>query len=582
MTTAKKRTMRNYLENEGLKLIIWGGWFAVNLYLFIDTYLRYRTTDKYHYLYMLLSESICISRACAAALNFNCAIILIPMCRTLLSFVRTKILKYIHSNPRRLINHMKGLHVMSAYTTCILGVTHALSHLVNGMRMHMNYSDYVPINPGPSKEGTTLPWFLGEVAGYTGIICLVALLIIIITSFKAVRRQKYELFWFAHHFSMVFLVSLCFHGMGGITKYQTNLDKHPRECHHLYQKTWKDPRMQHMCKEPPIFTPNGPSTWKWVIGPLILYVLDRIIRLYRSSKDCKIIRAIMHEGKVLELHMLKKGFKAKPGMYILVQCPQVAEFEWHAFTLTKVPTGKEGDAATFGVCIKVTGNWTEKLKEQLCGVDDDGVQLKRVAEDIIIHVNDEKHKPGKDGALPIIRVDGPYGSPNEDCFRYPVNVSVAAGIGITPFACTLNYLKYLDPTALNKNFKMKRIYLIWVCRDIREFTWFLSLMNDTIKHLESIGMPDMLVVQLYVTREAKLSADDPSMMDFKMQWFQKQLRHGRPKFDDILKEIAINYYKQRIGVFFCGPNPLANILYQSCVKTKHRGNAFIFHKESFA
>ena len=41
-------------------------------------------------------------------------------------------------------------------------VTHALSHLVNGMRMHMNYSDYIPINPGPSKEGTTLPWFLGE------------------------------------------------------------------------------------------------------------------------------------------------------------------------------------------------------------------------------------------------------------------------------------------------------------------------------------------------------------------------------------------------------------------------------------
>lgn len=56
-------------------------------------------------------------------------------------------------------------------------------------------------------------------------------------------------------------------------------------------------------------------------------------------------------------------------------------------------------------------------------------------------------------------------------------------------------------------------------------------------------MPDMLVVHLYVTREAKLTADDPSMMDFKMQWFQKQLRHGRPKFDDILKEIAISIYK---------------------------------------
>ena len=58
-------------------------------------------------------ESICISRACAGALNFNCAIIVIPMCRTLLSFVRTKLLKVSIENknisdfelwPRRLIS----------------------------------------------------------------------------------------------------------------------------------------------------------------------------------------------------------------------------------------------------------------------------------------------------------------------------------------------------------------------------------------------------------------------------------------------------------------------------------------------
>ena len=54
-----------------------------------------------------------------------------------------------------------------------------------------------------------------------------------------------------------------------------------------------------------------------MIGPLALYVIDRIMRLYRSSKDCKIVRVIMHEGKVLEIHMIKKGFKAKPGMVSL-------------------------------------------------------------------------------------------------------------------------------------------------------------------------------------------------------------------------------------------------------------------------
>ena len=29
--------------------------------------------------------------------------------------------QYIHSNPRRLMNHMKGLHIMCAYSICILG-----------------------------------------------------------------------------------------------------------------------------------------------------------------------------------------------------------------------------------------------------------------------------------------------------------------------------------------------------------------------------------------------------------------------------------------------------------------------------
>ena len=92
------------------------------------------------------------------------------------------------------------------------------------------------------------------------------------------------------------------------------------------------------------------------------------------------------------------------------------------FLFQKVPTGKEGDALTFAVCIKVTGNWTEKLKAQLCGIDsdDNSVQLKRVAEDIIIRINDNNdgttkgHESGDDeGALPVIRIDGPYGSPNE-------------------------------------------------------------------------------------------------------------------------------------------------------------------------
>ena len=58
----------------------------------------------------------------------------------------------------------------------------------------------------------------------------------------------------------------------GITKYQTNLGTHPRECHDLNKQTWLDPQMQARCKEGPEFTPNGPSVSAliknefWVVG----------------------------------------------------------------------------------------------------------------------------------------------------------------------------------------------------------------------------------------------------------------------------------------------------------------------------
>lgn len=576
------KNIRTFIQNQALKIFIWTVWLGVNIYLFTDTYLLYRNSDKYHYLYMLLKDSICLSRACAMALNFNCALILIPMCRTVNSFVRTKVLKYIHSNPRRLINHMKGLHIMCAFTICVLGVIHSLSHLVNVMRFRMNYTKVVEeLNPNKdSKEDTTLWFFLTEVAGWSGIVMLLVLSTVVLTSFQAVRRKHYEIFWFTHHLSLCFLILVGIHGLGGITKWQSNLKEHPRRCQSLDFKTWMNNTMN--C-EPPKFEPNGAQTWKWLIGPFCLYIIDRIIRWYRATRNVTIAKVTLHEGRVIELHMLKKGFKAKPGHYILVQCPDIAEFEWHAFTLSKIPTAKEGDAATFSVHIKVTGNWTELLKELLLeSCEENGVELKRVGDSCVMKVDAEWTESACRGALPIIRVDGPYGSPNEDSFRYPVNVSVAAGIGITPFACVLNYLKYLDPTNLNKKFKMKRIYLVWVCRDIKEFTWFLELMSDTVKHLESINMPDMLVCHLYVTRDSKLTTDDPSMIDQRMQWFQKRLNYGRPKFDEILKTIAQSYNKTRIGVFFCGPNPLAHALYEACTVTKDRENSFIFHKESFA
>ena len=50
--------------------------------------------------------------------------------------------------------------------------------------------------------------------------------------------------------------------------------------------------------------------------------------------------------------------------------------------------------------------------------------------------------------------------------------------------CPLNHSsRTLDPQCLSRNFKLQRMYLIWTCRDVKEFIWFLELMISTQKHV---------------------------------------------------------------------------------------------------
>ncbi len=66
------------------------------------------------------------------------------------------------------------------------------------------------------------------------------------------------------------------------------------------------------------------------------------------------------------------------------------------------------------VMVRVCGDWTEKLKD--------------------LAISDEGPK------IPFY-FDGPFYSPTEDVFDYEVSIIVGSGIGITPFASVLNYIK---------------------------------------------------------------------------------------------------------------------------------------------
>ncbi|WAR08375.1 NOX3-like protein [Mya arenaria] len=119
---------------------------------------------------------------------------------------------------------------------------------------------------------------------------------------------------------------------GKIVRGQSNIGDHdPEYCVDKYEQ-WGSPA-EPKCPLPQ-FTGSSPSTWQWIVGPVVLYVLERFVRFFRSNQQVVISKVVKHPSKVFELQMRKKGFSMGPGQYIFLQCPKISHLEWHPFTLT--------------------------------------------------------------------------------------------------------------------------------------------------------------------------------------------------------------------------------------------------------
>ena len=73
-----------------------------------------------------------------------------------------------------------------------------------------------------------------------------------------------------------------------------------------------------------------------MIGPFVIYIIERIVRFTRSLFYPVIVKVVEHPSKVMEIQFRKKGFHAEVGQYVFLNCPKVALFEWHPMTLTSV------------------------------------------------------------------------------------------------------------------------------------------------------------------------------------------------------------------------------------------------------
>ncbi|KAK1900515.1 NADPH oxidase 4 [Dissostichus eleginoides] len=478
-------SVRSWVANEGGKHLVLMLWLGANTWLFLKTFLLYSTGQQYHYLYKMLGLGLCISRASASVLNLNCSLVLLPMCRSLLTFVRGTHMVSSRET-RRLLDKSKTFHVACGVSICIFSVVHVSAHLANVVNFSVSYSeDFPALNlaryRGEGEDPKLI--ILTTIPGVTGVLL-----------------SNYEIFWYTHNLFIVFYIILMVHMVGGALKYQTNLEGHPPGCLRANQSSTEQQGEE-------LEAGFTGVTWLWVSGPLCLYCAERFYRYIRSSDPVTIVTVIRHPCDVIELRMLKKHFKARPGQN-------------HPFTLTTCPTENK---ETFGVHLRVVGDWTERFTQLL-------LPEPRIDLEILPMVQQRRY--------PKLYVDGPFGSPSEEVFNYDVSVCVAGGIGVTPFACVLHALL-----------------------ELKSFYWFAELLCALHHKLWQENRPDYFNLKLYVSQTDNLQ----SMSEEKYRPLTSRLRLVGP---------GGIYCLMRSG----RPISISGL----CNSARSSGTTFEFNKESFS
>uniref|UniRef100_A0A2K6M6M8 NADPH oxidase 1 n=1 Tax=Rhinopithecus bieti TaxID=61621 RepID=A0A2K6M6M8_RHIBE len=476
-----------------------------------------------HWFSVLFLSTLACARASALCLNFNSMLILLPVCRSLLSFLRGTC-SFCSRTLRKQLDHNLTFHKLVAYMICLHTAIHIIAHLFNFDRYsrsrqatdgslasilsslsHDEKKGGSWLNPIQFRNTTVEYVTFTSIAGLTGVIMTIALILMVTSATEFIRRSYFEVFWYTHHLFIFYILGLGIHGIGGIVRGQTEEsinEGHPHKCAESFEM-WYDHDSH--CRRPE-FEGQPPESWKWILAPVILYICERILRFYRSQQKVVITKVVMHPSKVLELQMNKRGFSMEVGQYIFVNCPSISLLEWHPFTLTSAP-----EEDFFSIHIRAAGDWTENL----------------------IRAFEQQYSP-----IPRIEVDGPFGTASEDVFQYEVAVLVGAGIGVTPFASILKSIWYKFQCA-NHNLKTKKV------------------------------------------GHAALNFDKATDI---LTGLKQKTSFGRPMWDNEFSTIATSHPKSVVGVFLCGPRTLAKSLRKCCHRYSSldpRKVQFYFNKENF-
>ncbi|XP_009416413.2 respiratory burst oxidase homolog protein A [Musa acuminata AAA Group] len=570
-----------YLEENWKRLWVMALWIGVMAGLFSWKFIQYRN----RYAFQVMGYCITTAKGAAETLKFNMALILLPVCRNTITWLRsTRLARALPFDDN--INFHKTIAaaiVVGVILHAGVHVTCDFPHLISASR-----EKYAPLSPYFGKTKPTYLDLVRGLEGVTGIIMVVCMLVAFTLATHWFRRSLvrfpkpldrltgFNAFWYSHHLFVIVYVLLIVHG------------ERLYLIHEWYRKT----------------------TWMYLAVPLLLYVGERSLRALRSGYySVRLLKVAIYPGNVLTLQMSKPvAFRYKSGQYMFVQCPAVSPFEWHPFSITSAP----GDDY-LSVHIRQLGDWTRELRRVFAAACEPPVAGKSG----LLRADEATKK-----SLPKLLIDGPYGAPAQDYKKYDVLLLVGLGIGATPFISILKDLlnnivkmeeeneallddcppkpqngERVDLATLMRASRRVRwtlrttnAYFYWVTREQGSFDWFKGVMNE-VAELDQRGVIEMhnyltsvyeegdarsaLITMIQALNHAKNGVDIVSGTRVRTHF-------ARPNWKKVFSRICSKHPYAKIGVFYCGAPVLAQELNKLCYEYNQKSSTrFEFHKEHF-
>ncbi|OTB03007.1 hypothetical protein M426DRAFT_61207 [Hypoxylon sp. CI-4A] len=505
-----------------------------------------------------LQYSVWFSRGAGLVLAIDGTLILLPVCRTVVRWIRPKI-RWLP------LDENIWFHRQVAYAMLIFTVVHVSSHYVN----------FYNVEKTQIRPVTAIEIHYTQPGGITGHVMLLCMLLMYTTAHHRIRQQSFETFWYTHHLFIPFFLGLYTHAVG------------------CFVRDTADPFSPFAGE---IFWEHciGYQGWRWELFAGGFYLLERLYREVRAKRSTKITRVVRHPYDVVELQFEKPSFKYKAGQWLFLQVPSVSSYQWHPFTITSCPYDPY-----VSVHIRQVGDFTRALGD---AVGAGSAQSKLYEGVDPMGMYEVALQNGQQ--MPTLRIDGPYGAPAEDVFENEIAVLIGTGIGVTPWASILKNIWHLRNSP-NPPRRLRRVEFIWVCKDTGSFEWFQTLLsslesqsNEAARIPGSNGV-EFLKIHTYLTQKLDMDTTQNIVLNSvgadvdPLTELKARTNFGRPNFqrmfeamrDGIMDRTYINglegSMQTTVGVYFCGPSVAARDIHKATNAATSKEVRFRFWKEHF-